>query len=228
MAVSEDKITVYNLADLKNTSDDAIPNYLNSLKFKQSHSLTDVRLALGYGAFFTAAACFLWDYKFGFDNTKYYTAAAVVLYSVLNGLLTLWIWAKEKGVIYVGTAPSGDTISIVTSTKKNVPVYNMTIMVTPNDASAKPQTVTFSRSFTEWFDAAGHFVAPPFQRMLASMVPAIEKLDSKRGATQNPPHDELHASYSNEMLDAILAAASPSDTTTSAVPSKKAAKRRRG
>ncbi len=75
MAVSQEKISVYNIAgawparanqtpcakkpkeltrkgwpDLKNTSDDAIPNYLNSLKIKQSHYLTDVRLALGYSA----------------------------------------------------------------------------------------------------------------------------------------------------------------------------------
>lgn len=131
MAVSQDRITVYNLAgisfhqnlrcpsrlqlqltvtDLKNTSDDAIPNYLNSLKFKQSHTLADVRLALGYSAFLVAAACFLWDFKFGFDNTKYYTAIAVVVYTVLNGALTYWIWGKEKGIVYVGTAPSGEKV----------------------------------------------------------------------------------------------------------------------
>lgn len=131
MAVSSEKITVYNLAgmslpnlyslpsretnqkpraDLKNTSDDAIPNYLNSLKFKQSHTLTDVRLGLGYSAFLIAAACFLWDYKFGFESTKYYTAGAVIVYSILNSALTLWIWLKEKGIIYVGTAPNGETV----------------------------------------------------------------------------------------------------------------------
>lgn len=115
MAVSKEKITVYNLADLKNTSDDAIPNYLNSLKFTQSHTLTDVRLSLGYGAFFIAAACFLWDYKLGFESTKYYTAAAVTVYSLLNTALTLWIWLKEKGIVYVGTSPNGETVRSVQS-----------------------------------------------------------------------------------------------------------------
>lgn len=133
---SQEKVTVYNVAgaqeptyttsllqaathanrqaatDLKNTSDDTIPVYLNSLKFRQSHRLTDVRLALGYSALILAAACFGWDYKLGFDNTKYYTAAAVVIYGCLNSALTLWIWKKEKGVVYVGTAPSGETVSI--------------------------------------------------------------------------------------------------------------------
>ena len=107
MAVAGQEITVQP-ADLKNTSDDAIPNYLNSLKFSQSHFLTDVRLSLGYSAFLVAAACFLWDYKLGFDSTKYYTAAAVALYACLNTALTLWIWGVEKSTVYVGTAPNGE------------------------------------------------------------------------------------------------------------------------
>jgi hypothetical protein len=97
-------------ADLKNTSDDAIPNYLNSLKFKQVHTLTDTRLVLGYTAFAISAACFGWDYKFGFDNTKYYTAAAVAIYAVLNGALTYWIGFVEKGIVYQGIAPSGEKV----------------------------------------------------------------------------------------------------------------------
>lgn len=97
--------------DLKNTSDDAIPNYLNSLSFKQSHTLCDVRLALGYSAFAICAACFCWDYKLGFDDTKYYSAAAVALYTLLNGALTLWVWLVEGGTVYVGTSKTGDKVS---------------------------------------------------------------------------------------------------------------------
>lgn len=69
-----------------------------------------MRLALGYSALAIAAACFAWDYKFGFESTKIYTAVAVALYTVLNSALTLWIWTREKGTVYVGTAPSGETV----------------------------------------------------------------------------------------------------------------------
>lgn len=128
MADANSKISVYSLAgmwfypsdlhgssinhssDLKNTSDDTIPIYLNSLKFKQSHTLTDVRLAIGYTAFAICTACFYWDYKLGFESTKYYTTAAVALYTILNGALTFWIWGVEKGRVYVGTSPSGDKV----------------------------------------------------------------------------------------------------------------------
>lgn len=225
MAVSKEKITVYNLADLKNTSDDAIPNYLNSLKFKQSHTLTDVRLGLGYAALLVAAACFAWDYKLGFESTKYYTAGAVGVYLLLNTALTLWVWLKEKGIVYVGTAPSGETITIATHTTKNVPIYNLTITVAPG--SGKPRTIDLARSFTEWFDAAGHFVATPFQTMLASTVPAIGSLDPKRTAVQ----DAAGPQYTDEELTAMLAAAgaAPEDAsaTASGSSAKKGGKRRK-
>ena len=56
--------------DLKNTTDDALPNYLNSLKFKQSHFLTDVRLALGYMAVTIAGITFFIDYKLGLRTSS--------------------------------------------------------------------------------------------------------------------------------------------------------------
>ncbi len=93
---------ILTITDLKNTTDDALPNYLASLKFKQSHILTDVRLLLGYTAVLTAAITFYFDYKLGWDQTKDWTLWAVVVYFLLNGALTLWIWKAEKGNVFVG------------------------------------------------------------------------------------------------------------------------------
>ncbi|KAM0346590.1 hypothetical protein ACHAPU_005302 [Fusarium lateritium] len=220
MANAAEKISVYNLADLKNTSDDAIPNYLNSLKFRQSHTLTDVRLALGYTAFGIAAACFLWDYKLGFDSTKYYTAAAVALYTLINTALTLWIMFREKGVIYEGTSPSGEKVSISSSTKKNVPIYNLEVNVT--DKSSKSSVHKISKPFTGWFDETGQFVAIPFQELLANSVPAIGKRDPKRVTVSKELLDA-----SPDVLDAILAAnATGVESATADVTEKKGGKRR--
>lgn len=71
-----------------------------------------MRLSLGYSAFFLAAACFAWDYKLGHDHTKYWTAAAVVLYVILNAAMTGWMQFVEKGVVYEGVAPSGEKVSL--------------------------------------------------------------------------------------------------------------------
>lgn len=169
-------------SDLKNTSDDAIPTYLNSLQFKQSHKLADVRLALGYTAFAICAATFYWDYKLGFESTKLYTTIAVILYSIINGFLTFWIWGVEKGAIYIGTAPSGESVSISSSTTKHVPIYKLVIKTTGKDGKVKETKI--EKSFAEWFDAAGHFVALPFQQMFASNVAVIGKADPKRIVTK--------------------------------------------
>ncbi|KAI3530243.1 microsomal signal peptidase 25 kDa subunit [Colletotrichum filicis] len=214
--MSSEKITVHNLADLKNTSDDALPNYLNSLKFTQSHALTDVRLALGYSAFLIAGACFLWDYKLGFDSTKYYTAAAVVLYSILNGALTLWIWLKEAGTVYEGTSPSGEKVNIATSTKKNVPTYNMKITLTSKNGENK--VINLSQPFNQWFDSQGRFVAVPFQEILATNIPAIGKLDPKRITSTSQ-------GYSTDVLDALYAESTA--TGSGAEAAKGGSKRRK-
>ncbi|RQM05059.1 hypothetical protein DH86_00003645 [Scytalidium sp. 3C] len=189
------------MRDLKNTSDDVIPVYLNSLKFKQSHTLSDIRLAIGYSAFAICAATFLWDYKFGFQATKYYTAAAVVAYSLLNGALTYWIWFVEKGKVYVGTSPTGERIEISTSTKKHVPIYNVTVEVYTNGVAKKTE---IKKPFTEWFDVNGNFVPLPFQQMFAQAVPVIAAADPKRaGGKSNEKNAEPLESSGKSMEEKI-------------------------
>ncbi|KAH6890561.1 microsomal signal peptidase 25 kDa subunit-domain-containing protein [Thelonectria olida] len=199
MSNATERVSLYSLSDLKATSDDALPNYLNSLKFKQSHFLTDVRLALGYFTFAISGVTFLWDHKYGFAHTKQWTAVAVAVYFVFNTILTWWMLVTERGVVYQGTAPSGEFISIVSATKKNVPVYNLTITVT--DKASKKHVFTFSKPFTAWFDETGRFVAVPFQELLATTVPLVGKCDPKRVTVSQ---DLLDATP--EVLDAILAA----------------------
>jgi hypothetical protein len=199
----------------------------------QSHRLTDVRLALGYSAFGLAAACFGWDYKFGFESTKYLTAAAVALYTLLNGALTLWIFYVERGTVYVGTAPkTGETVRISTATIKNVPTYNVTVEVTGKDGK-KLETLNISRSFTEWFDGAGRFVAAPFQAMLAGAVAVIGKADPKRAAKAKEEGD-APAAYTPEILDvlakanvSVVGSAAEEATGSEAAGAKKGGKRRK-
>jgi hypothetical protein len=100
-------------SDLKNTTDDALPNYLHSLKFKQIHTQTDVRLALGYSAVVIAGVLFYFDWKLGWEATKPYTAPAVIAYFLLNGAFSYWLWFVEKGVVYEGEGKTGKVRSSI-------------------------------------------------------------------------------------------------------------------
>ena len=120
-------------------------------------------------------------------------------------------------------------VSIATSTKKNIPTYNVAVTVTPKGSSTT-RTINLSRSFTEWFDAAGHFVAPPFQSMLATSIPTIGKLDPKRVApVASLPQEAADQKYSAEMLDMLAASTTGSDTAnaTGSLSAKKGGKRRK-
>lgn len=60
-----------------------------------------------------AAATFYFDYKLGWEKTKEGTLWAVVIYFILNGALTLWIWGVEKGCVYVGELNGAQVLSIL-------------------------------------------------------------------------------------------------------------------
>ncbi|KAL9103290.1 MAG: hypothetical protein Q9163_001668 [Psora crenata] len=179
------KIAKYSLSDLKNTTDDALPNYLKSLKFKQIHFLTDVRLALGYIAVTIAGVLFYADWKLGWDATKAATLWAVIAYFTINGALTVWIWGVERGKVFSGEREDGTWLSVASSVKKHTPIYNVTVRHQTPDG--KVDTMKLSAPFTRWFDADGCFVAQPFQHWLATEVPLIGKADpkNKQGKTTN-------------------------------------------
>jgi signal peptidase complex subunit 2 len=101
--MAESHISPYNLSDLKNTTDDALGNYLRSLSFTQDNSKTDIKLAVGYAAVVIAAATFAADYKLGWEATKNWTAVAVVAYAALNGLFSYWLWFVERGLVFEGS-----------------------------------------------------------------------------------------------------------------------------
>ena len=106
-------------------------------------------------------------------------------------------------------------ISIATSTKKNIPTYNLKITVTPAADAKKsaPQTIELARSFTAWFDVQGRFVPLPFQTMLATSVPAIGRADPKRAAGSGNQEGSDLLSADSATLDALLASSSETATT---------------
>jgi signal peptidase complex subunit 2 len=224
--------------DLKNTSDDALANYLNSLGFRQSHTMTDVRLGLGYTALVVAAACFAWDYQLGWDATKTYTAVAVAVYALLNGAFTLWVWLVEQGTVYQGLVPGkkGEDdktqLFVATNFKKGEPVYQLKVAIV--DGKTQERTTSdFSVPFSQFFDEAGYFVADAFQRILVKNISVVAKADPKRASAPaaKPVEEKASAAAEEgetqeldpELLDAVLQA----EAKTTGTDKKKSGGKRR-
>lgn len=203
--------------------------------------MIDVRLALGYSSFLLAAACALWDYKFGWDATKLYTAVAVAIYTVLSGALTLWTWKVEQGTIYQGKAPSGDDVRlseqtpastltnlseiqlfIASETKKMEPVYRLKIAI-QDKSTGKIKAFKISKPFSEFFDETGLFVPKPFQEFLATNISVVGKADSKRIQAAS----EKLLSENPELLSAVLNAGSEKEAEATGTEKKAGGKRRK-
>lgn len=155
-----------------------------------------MKLALGYTAVIISAITFAFDYKLGFEKTKYWTAAAVVVYFLLNGAFTYWIWAVEKGVVFLGSwkgkqvgspgtlpllvrkAYMLDQLVISSKTDKSDPTYHLTARFDAKESQ-------IAAPFMQWFTADGYFVAKPFQQWLASSIPVIGEADPKNAAADN-------------------------------------------
>jgi hypothetical protein len=130
--MAESKISPYSLNDLKNTTDDALGNYLRGLSFKQDNSKLDVRLALGYVSVIIAGAIFYADWKLGWEATKGWTAVAVAAYAVLNGAFTYWMWAVEKGLVFEGTK-NGKKVGMILQCSASSMVANADFAISTTD-----------------------------------------------------------------------------------------------
>ena len=166
---------------------------------------------------------------FSFEATKWYTAAAVTIYTLINGILMYWAWAVEDGKVYTGTSPNGDIINISSATIKHVPVYNLTITTHTKDKSATQKIVKIFCPFTEWFDAAGHFVSLPFQQMFASNVTIIGLADPKRVVKKEKKAPVDDGKTMDEKWASLLAessgAAEIEEANTTGTPAKSGKKR---
>lgn len=183
-----------------------------------------MRLAIGYASFAICAACFYWDYKFGFEATKTYTAVAVGIYALLSALMTGWIYFVEDKKVYVGISPKGEKVEIATETKKPSPAYHLTITTyAPN--SSVPSTIKISPSFTKWFDRAGHFVPLPFQKMLAGNVPAIGAADPTKAASGSG--NVVQTTPSESAVKGASREATGSDVTGGSVATRKSTRNRK-
>lgn len=119
-------------------------------------------------------------------------------------------------------------VQIATHTEKNTPIYHLSIILTPKSGGSKPKTLTLTRSFTEWFDEKGHFVAAPFQIMLASNVPAVGRCDPKRAQViGGPSAGQDNLTTTTEELDAIIAGGKADTAEATGSTAKKGGKRRR-
>lgn len=76
---------------------------MQSLGYSQNHTLSDVRLGLGYAAVICCAAAAYYEYKVGFKEAKSWSIMGVGAYFALNAALYFWGYFIEGNTVYLGS-----------------------------------------------------------------------------------------------------------------------------
>ncbi|KAB8356365.1 hypothetical protein FH972_023949 [Carpinus fangiana] len=150
-------------------------------RYSPVHTLIYTRLALGYTAVAIALYIFYLDYilKQSFDDTKLLTTYAVVVYFLLNGAFTAWLWFVERGLVFHGQRGS-ETLQIRSHAphRKYEPTYRVTTNWT--SAAGKAESKEVSVPFTGFFTADGYFAPAEFEAWLRKELPVIAQGETKK------------------------------------------------
>ncbi|CCD24785.1 signal peptidase complex subunit SPC2 NDAI_0D04720 [Naumovozyma dairenensis CBS 421] len=122
-------VNVYSTPEVAKVLDEALPSVLETLNYKESFKLIDIKLIIGYSIAAVAGTSFLLDKKLGHKNVIAYQEILVACYFFLSALL--WYFKKyiEKSVTYTGQhSQNGSKIAISTSYEEAEPKYYVTFV----------------------------------------------------------------------------------------------------
>ena len=123
--------------------------------------------------------------KIKFVDIKTTTTLAVVAYFTLNGLLTLWLWFGERGLVFAGNRGEGwEKVELKLRSlpphRKYDPVYRL--KVSWEGAGSKGENEV-KEEFRKFYMADGTLQASAFEEWLRRAVPGVAGSVSDMGRT---------------------------------------------
>lgn len=132
-----------------------------------------------------------------------------MLYFILNGFLTLWIWKSEAGKVFVGVREgqqkvgqvsvlnfllvlTRDTqLTLQSSVKRHAPTYRLKVRYEA-PSGKKWEDKEIEGRFAEWFNDAGYLQLADLKKWLANNIEVIGMADPqyKKNVEERSP-DEL-------------------------------------
>ncbi|KAI0631318.1 microsomal signal peptidase 25 kDa subunit-domain-containing protein [Trametes polyzona] len=181
----EVKVNNASATDMKHACDDALKRFLSRPDlFKQIHTHTDVRLALGWLSVLVAGATGLYGWRVPFEQSKPAVWVGVIVYVVLTVLQTLYAYFVEGDIVFVGKRKTFDkrivteritiTSRTTPSTPTSPPAYALGLAYVRSAAGGKTLLgkgrASEERPYTEFFDAKGVMDQDRFERWVGTVV----------------------------------------------------------
>ncbi|KAI0760490.1 microsomal signal peptidase 25 kDa subunit-domain-containing protein [Fomes fomentarius] len=179
------KVNNASASDMKHACDDALKRFLSRPDlFKQIHTHTDIRLALGWLSVLVAGATGLYGWRVPFEQSKPGVWAGVILYVFLTIAQTLYAYFIEGDIVFVGKRKTFDkrivteriTINSRTtpSSPQSPPGYSLGLSFVRSAAGGKTLLgrgrASEERPYTAFFDENGVMAQDRFERWVGEVV----------------------------------------------------------
>ncbi|XP_050364963.1 signal peptidase complex subunit 2-like [Argentina anserina] len=150
-----------NLSDhnsIKHLLDESVSEIVTSRGYVEDTKLSNLKLLIG--AIVITIALFAQFYKKKFPENHNFLIGCIISYIVINGVLQLISYVKEKNAILF-THPLGSfSTGLVVSSKlpRFSDLYTLTIASADPKSISANKTVEFTKSVTKWFTKDGVLV----------------------------------------------------------------------
>ncbi|XP_052198316.1 signal peptidase complex subunit 2 [Diospyros lotus] len=157
---------------IKSILDESVTEIVTSRGYVEDHRMSNTRLFLGIVIILIALAAQFYPKKF--PENRNFLIGCIVLYILVNVILQLIIYTKEKNAILFTYPPPGsfNSTGLVVSSKlpRFSDMYTLTIAsADPKSISSKPP-VEFTKSVTQWFTKDGILVEGLFWKDVEGLV----------------------------------------------------------
>ncbi|KAJ0259497.1 signal peptidase complex subunit 2 [Hirschfeldia incana] len=176
------KVNLLDHNSIKHMLDESVSDIVTSRGYKEDVRLSNMKLFLG--TVIIAVALVAQFYNKKFPENKDFLIGCIALYVVLNGVMQLIMYTKEKNAILFTYPLEGSFTSTGLVVSSKLPRFSDEYTLTIDSADPKSisagNSVQFTKSVTQWFTKEGVLVEGLFWKDVEALIKDYAKEEPKK------------------------------------------------
>ncbi|XP_013744822.1 signal peptidase complex subunit 2-like [Brassica napus] len=166
------KVNLLDHNSIKHMLDESVSDIVTSRGYKEDVRLSNMKLILG--TVIIAVALVAQFYNKKFPENRDFLIGCIALYVVLNGVMQLILFTKEKNAILFTYPLEGSFTSTGLVVSSKLPRFSDDYTLTIDSADPKSisagKSVQFTKSVTQWFTKEGVLVEGLFWKDVEALI----------------------------------------------------------
>ncbi|XP_056844104.1 signal peptidase complex subunit 2 [Raphanus sativus] len=167
---------------IKHILDESVSDIVKSRGYKEDVRLSNLKLILGTIIIVVALVAQFYNKKF--PENRDFLIGCIASYVVLNGVLQLILYTKEKNAILFTYPPEGSFTSTGLVVSSKLPRFSDEYTLTIDSADPKSisagKSVQLTKSVTQWFTKDGVLVEGLFWKDVEALIKDYAKEEPKK------------------------------------------------